>query len=69
MLKVKFTSGHGLYSYHDLPATWVDGDVREVSEECGRYLVESFPKNFTVVTGKAAAPPENKAMKGPGKNK
>lgn len=71
MVKIKFISGFGLFSYHDVPQTWVDGDVREVSDERAKYLCESFPKNFSVVIEQKAftAPPENKAALKPGKHK
>lgn len=69
-MQVQFKSGYGMYSYHDLPQTWIDGDVREISDEQAKYLTESFPKNFTIVVTKAASfPPENKAVKNPGKHK
>ena len=42
-------------SYHDRPKTWVDKDVREVSDEQGIYLVKTFPDHFAVY-GKAGTP-------------
>lgn len=59
---VKFKASGGFDFYHDLPEDLEDGDTKEVTEEEAFRLVSSFPKNFSVVEGKAIDPKSNKAI-------
>lgn len=70
MTIVKFTATSGFKFYHDNP-NWSNGDERDVPADKAKYLAETFPDNFKIIAGEKGInpPPQNKADKGPGKNK
>lgn len=46
-MKVKFTATVGFPTYHEPENSWKNGEVREVPDEKGAYLLKTFPGIFT----------------------
>lgn len=71
---LKFTAGHGLKNYqinaHERFSSkaiseFVNDTVAEVPDSQAKYLLETFPKNFSTVGAKSVDAPTNNKVAAP----
>lgn len=51
---VKFTPTKVMRTYSGPSGIYTDGQTRELDDDRAKYLTETFPKNFTVITSEKA---------------
>lgn len=72
-MRVKFTANETFAQYNGA-VSFFDGDVKEVTDEQGAYLIKTWPENFAVVEteddpGKRLAPEGKNRLTPTGKNR
>jgi len=55
-MKVKFMAGPGMFAYIGRGLHLLDGQIADVDEETGEYLIKTFPKHFIADTMKESPP-------------
>ena len=61
-MRVRFKGMVNFPAYHSHQTDFVDGEEKDVPDEIGEYLLETFPAHFEVVKAKAIDEPVKHRM-------